>query len=362
MRTAACAPQLRKGSSLRRLLFCRLTSLSPLSPQCPAQRSGLATSPARIVRGSSSLLRGGPSTYTQTTLSLLSNPLPPQPPPQPPGPPSPPGSPGVSSRGTTTPPESPRPDSPDNGNRSPLGRGSPMSSVDEAGVKIERHPVLDGVLSAALAFPYSFLSGTPCDRNGDDLPPGAEAPPWDEREEDFEPFDNRAHFEFGEFLYTRAQMSGENIKQLMQHLAALYPEHVPPFANEKHLYSMLDALPYGDIPWQSFSVKYTGPLPDGEVPTWMTQKYQVWFRSPLEIFERQLANPDFKDQMDWAAKRIYRNEKRTYTDVLWKLGMAEVGVYILNLALNTSHENLGCVGRRPRKPRRSPCSYHPRKR
>ncbi|KAJ6607956.1 hypothetical protein B0H10DRAFT_2166674 [Mycena sp. CBHHK59/15] len=71
----------------------------------------------------------------------------------------------------------------------------------------------------------------------------------------------------------------------------------------------------GDIPWESFSVKYTGPVPEtGEVPVWMTETFEVWFRLPLAIFEKQLANPDFKDEMDWAPKRIFKKGKRQFTD------------------------------------------------
>ncbi|KAJ6536634.1 hypothetical protein B0H10DRAFT_1971937 [Mycena sp. CBHHK59/15] len=73
--------------------------------------------------------------------------------------------------------------------------------------------------------------------------------------------------------------------------------------HHKDLYSTIDAIQQGDIPWQSFSVTYTGPLPEsGDVPAWMMEKYEVWYRSPLAIFEKQLANPDFKDEMDWAQK------------------------------------------------------------
>ncbi|KAJ6548029.1 hypothetical protein B0H10DRAFT_2202662 [Mycena sp. CBHHK59/15] len=81
---------------------------------------------------------------------------------------------------------------------------------------------------------------------------------------------------------------------------------------------MIDVIQQGDVPWQSFSVTYTGPLPEsGEVPAWMTEKYEVWFRSPLGIFEKQLANPDFKDEMDWAPKRIFKGGKRQYVDLFF---------------------------------------------
>ncbi|KAF7333067.1 hypothetical protein MVEN_02371300 [Mycena venus] len=90
----------------------------------------------------------------------------------------------------------------------------------------------------------------------------------------------------------------------------------PPFADHKDLYATIDAIQQGDIPWQSFSVKYTGPIPEnGPVPVWMTETFEVWFRSPLSIFEKQLSNPDFKDEMDWAPKRIFKDGKRQFVDL-----------------------------------------------
>ncbi|KAJ7701665.1 hypothetical protein B0H14DRAFT_3649620 [Mycena olivaceomarginata] len=149
---------------------------------------------------------------------------------------------------------------------------------------------------------HSLLDGTPCDRDGYDLPPGSPPPPWEERAKDYySPFDGRAEFEFAELFYTHEEMAQSRVDRLAQLLAALYPGQDPP----------------------SFSVQYLGPLPEGEVPEWMTQKYEVWFRSPLGIFEKQLANPDFKDEIDWAPKRIFKDGKRQFVDLfsgnwVWK--------------------------------------------
>ncbi|KAJ7750937.1 hypothetical protein DFH07DRAFT_869023 [Mycena maculata] len=164
---------------------------------------------------------------------------------------------------------------------------------------------------------HEILDGTPCDRNGYDLPPNSPPPPWEERAlDDFSPFESRAEFEFAEFLYCDEEMAGKRVDRLSQLLAALYKGTDPPFADHKDLYSTIDAIQQGDVPWQSFSVTYTGPLPEtGEVPAWMTEKYEVWFRSPLGIFEKQLANPDFKDEMDWAPKHIFKDGKCQYVDL-----------------------------------------------
>ncbi|KAJ6631644.1 hypothetical protein B0H10DRAFT_2159848 [Mycena sp. CBHHK59/15] len=159
---------------------------------------------------------------------------------------------------------------------------------------VEYHPILDG---------------TPCDKNGYDLPPDSLPPPWEEQAlDDYSAFNSRAKFEFAEFLYRDEEMAGQRINHLSQLLAALYKDMDPPSADHKDLYSTIDVIQQGDVPWQSFSVTYTGPLPESE-------KYEVWFRSPLGIFEKQLANPDFKDEMDWAPKRIFKGGKHQYVDL-----------------------------------------------
>ncbi|KAJ6565156.1 hypothetical protein DFH09DRAFT_1474524 [Mycena vulgaris] len=198
-----------------------------------------------------------------------------------------------------SPPRSPSPDPPQSLPRHPIVPPA------QRGTSIDRHPILDGVCS------------TPCDADGFDLPPGAPPPPWDERAaDDYSPFDSRAEFEFAEFLYTREEMSTKGVDRLAELLAALYKGTDPPFADHKDLYATIDAIQQGDIPWESFSVKYTGPIPEaGTVPVWMTETFEVWFRSPLAIFEKQLANPDFKDEMDWAPKRVFKDGKRQFRDL-----------------------------------------------
>jgi hypothetical protein len=70
-------------------------------------------------------------------------------------------------------------------------------------------------------------------------------------------------------------MAQARVDRLAQLLAALYPGQDPPFADHTDLYSTIDAIQQGDVPRESFSVQYSGPLPEGEVPEWMTQKYEV---------------------------------------------------------------------------------------
>ncbi|KAF7296170.1 hypothetical protein HMN09_01085500 [Mycena chlorophos] len=221
----------------------------------------------------------------------------------------PPSPPSARRRSASSQPPSPAFDGPSFSHRSSSSSPSPPPSplpgprqrtpTPQPDVRVERHPILDG---------------TPCDAQGRDLPPGTPPPPWDELDSgDYGPFESNAQFEFADFLYKREQMSGGSIDHLVRLMAGLYTED--PFVKDhRQLYAMIDAIQQGSIPWRSFSVQYTGPRPNANVPSWMTDTYEVWFRDPLAIFERQLANPDFADELDWAPKRIFKNEKRQWTD------------------------------------------------
>ncbi|CDO71501.1 hypothetical protein BN946_scf184909.g95 [Trametes cinnabarina] len=113
-------------------------------------------------------------------------------------------------------------------------------------------------------------------------------------------------------------MSGQKIDELMQLWAATLPEGCdPPFANHEHLYATIDDIPQGDVPWQTFSVTYNGPLPTGAMPSWMIREYEVWFRDPRQALLNQYSNPDFADDIDWVPKRIYvQGDKRQYRDFM----------------------------------------------
>ena len=123
-----------------------------------------------------------------------------------------------------------------------------------------------------------------CDENGDFLPEGAPYPPLSVRApEDFSPFESRTHFEIGDFLFRRAELSGKKIDELMQLWSCTLPEDQdPPFAGHSHLYHTIDSIQFGDVPWQRLFIKYQGPsLHSGYmIPSWMIYEYDIWFRNP----------------------------------------------------------------------------------
>lgn len=161
-------------------------------------------------------------------------------------------------------------------------------------------------------------TGTPCDVIGNDLEPGSLPPPPDDHaEDDYSPFGSRAAFELAELLYVEEEMSAGKIDKLLKLLAALY-DTPPPFTGYQELYNLIDTIKQGDVPWNSFSVGYDGARPPQGVPQppWMDEKYEVWFRDPLQVLKNQIANPDFNGQMDLSPKRVYHKEKRQYNDLM----------------------------------------------
>lgn len=83
------------------------------------------------------------------------------------------------------------------------------------------------------------------------------------------------------------------------------------------MYNAIDSISVGEVPWQAFTVSYTGPKPVQDVPSWMEAEYTVWFRCPHDLLLNQLSDRSFAEEMDWAPKRVYRRGlKREYRDFM----------------------------------------------
>ncbi|KAG1874048.1 hypothetical protein C8R48DRAFT_745953 [Suillus tomentosus] len=121
------------------------------------------------------------------------------------------------------------------------------------------------------------------------------------------PYANRVDFEVTDFLYRRNQMSGGDIDFIFNLWTTSLAAHgeTPPFANHIEMYNVIDSTPLGDITWQSFTSEYNGALPEGDVPTWMTSEYDVWFQDPQILVHNILSNPDFEGKLDYAPLQEY---------------------------------------------------------
>ncbi|KAJ7254999.1 hypothetical protein B0H12DRAFT_1016654 [Mycena haematopus] len=213
-----------------------------------------------------------------------------------------------------------------------LPRASPVPSSRASSV-------LGGGDAAAAAIPppppprliryHPYLNGVPCDRDGNFLLPNSPPPVQERRAHgDFTPYEGRTDFNLADLLYRRVQMSAGAIDELMQNWAAR-PEFAgnPPFADAEDLYNTIDATEIGHVPWESFSIRYNQPIAPGDVTPWKTQDYIVHFRDPRQILHQQLANPDFKSEMDFAPKQVFFEGSREYEDFMsgnWAWQQADI--------------------------------------
>jgi hypothetical protein len=163
------------------------------------------------------------------------------------------------------------------------------------------------------------VAATPCDRDGNILPPGASPPPPEQKSPtDFQPWDNRLQFELSELIFTDAEMSGRNVDRLFDLWAADVLRHgaKPPFSDHRDLNELIDSVKKGDIPWKRFNVSYNGEQPAQNVPTWMDKTHEVWYRDPRAVVEKLLENTEFKDSFDYAPYQEFVNGKRRWSDFM----------------------------------------------
>ncbi|KAJ3568913.1 hypothetical protein NP233_g5391 [Leucocoprinus birnbaumii] len=177
---------------------------------------------------------------------------------------------------------------------------------------------------------HSLLTGEPCNADGNPVdptvPPRVTSPTPDSNKH--WPFQGAAEFELADFLFSQEEMSAKKIDRLMDILSTLY-EQLPPFADHRELYSIIDSIKQGGVPWDSFTVQYNGPRPsDGEpVPPWMEKGYEVWYRDPLKVMEEMISNPEFNNQIDYAPKWVLWKGKRQFGDVMsgnWAWWQADI--------------------------------------
>jgi hypothetical protein len=149
-----------------------------------------------------------------------------------------------------------------------------------------------------------FLTGKICNEDGNELP--ADTPPTprvsSQGINNWRPYNNRVEFEVADFLFHRNQMSAGDINSILSLWAASLAPHNDdlPFSKAMHMYNTIDETPLGDVPWQSFTLQFSGARPADKVPSWMEADYDICFRDPRTLVCNILSNPDFKGEIDLA--------------------------------------------------------------
>ena len=113
-------------------------------------------------------------------------------------------------------------------------------------------------------------------------------------------------------------MSKSNIDDLFTILGtrAAGGDSTAPFENCAELYTTIDSITEGEVPWDSFTVQYNGPRPETDIPQWMDEKYQVFYRNPHEVIKLMLANKAFDGSFDYTPYRQYENGQRVWNDFM----------------------------------------------
>ncbi len=142
----------------------------------------------------------------------------------------------------------------------------------------------------------------PCDENGHDLPDGTPPPPPPppiDAPNAWAPFADQVGFHMANVLFKRMEASKEDIDKIMEcwSLSLLGTDRTGPFADHDHLFASIDAIPFGSAPWKCYQTEDDPTLPS-TAPSWMKERYQIWFRDPDVVIANMLSNPDFAGEFD----------------------------------------------------------------
>ncbi|KAJ7038606.1 hypothetical protein C8F04DRAFT_951033, partial [Mycena alexandri] len=133
------------------------------------------------------------------------------------------------------------------------------------------------------------------------------------------PFTSRVEFDFADFHFSKAQSSAAEIDTALDLWAAsvMASGNTAPWNNAAQLYAAIDRIQQGDAPWQTHNVRYSGPLPPGTPPRWMTQTYELCVRDLREVLHNQLSTRSFKDHIDYVPYRQFNHAgKRAWSNLM----------------------------------------------
>ncbi|KAG1766034.1 hypothetical protein EV702DRAFT_1182386 [Suillus placidus] len=128
-------------------------------------------------------------------------------------------------------------------------------------------------------------------------------------------------FKLANYLFMRNQTPTHSIDQLLNIWAASLVQagsKFTLFSDHRDLYKTIDNTPLSDVKWQSFSVKYTGAIPDEGALPWMEDSHDVWFRDPCDVVRNMLANSEFAMEINLQPYRKFatENDEHQWKDLM----------------------------------------------
>ncbi|TCD71132.1 hypothetical protein EIP91_012080 [Steccherinum ochraceum] len=154
----------------------------------------------------------------------------------------------------------------------------------------------------------------PTNAEGDPLPPNSPPPPQDDSI-DWSPFDDRPTFELASWAFEKVKTSQENFKELMNILKARNIQRNQDeddsgfFDGPDDWLKTIDAIEYGETPWTSFTIRYTGPTTN-DSPPWQRETYTVYTRDTLAVVRNMLSSADFAKAFDYTPFKEFTGPHR----------------------------------------------------
>ncbi|KAF7303349.1 hypothetical protein MIND_00562600 [Mycena indigotica] len=159
-------------------------------------------------------------------------------------------------------------------------------------------------------------AGRPCDKEGNFVDPTTKPHKQFPPRNNTSPYETVGAFRMADFVYRKVQMSAGEIDELME--ISREDGGFSHFRDHDDLYDTIDATETGHIPWLAFDVSYDGPdANEPGAPSWKRKSYRVYHHDARKIMHRQLGNPDFKNELDYAPKQVYDADGgRVYQDFM----------------------------------------------
>ena len=210
----------------------------------------------------------------------------------------------------------------------------------------EYHENLTGLLSPLIfVIIKSYHTGNVCDENGINLPEGTPPlPHTPQGQDDWTPYRNQLEFETAKHFFSNAQMPAGEIDNILYLWGLSLATHrdKPLFADHRDLYETIDSTPISDAPWRSFGIKYQGSHPSRDLPSWMNQTYDIWYRNPCAIIKNIFSNTDFDGEIDYVPYHDFSEDgSRKYKDFMsgdwaWEQVVSNISIITMAVVVNNS--------------------------
>jgi hypothetical protein len=201
---------------------------------------------------------------------------------------------------------------------------------DSNSFKFIFHDDLNGMFPQAQHFfnclLLNALLAVPCTEDGTPIAPNTPPPPRTPADatssNPWSPFNSRLSFEFANYHFTELQSSERQINQALDlWRAAVIQAHGDianiPWDSAAQMYDTIDSIQEGSIPWNTIKFRYTGPLPAGTPPKWMTEDYELCFRDPRAILLNQIASPELQDHFNYVPyKQFDSHRERVWSNLM----------------------------------------------